>query len=51
VVGALVFGRLSDRFGRRRLFIATLGLYLVANGLTAFSFNYGIFLFFREAGR
>jgi MFS family permease len=47
VVGALVFGRLSDRFGRRKLFVATLGLYLVANGLTAFSFNYGIFLFFR----
>src|SRR3954454_25170749 len=44
VVGALVFGRLSDRFGRRKLFVATLGLYLVANGLTAFSFNYGIFL-------
>jgi MFS family permease len=47
VVGALVFGRLSDRFGRRKLFVATLGLYLIANGLTAFSFNYGIFLFFR----
>jgi MFS family permease len=47
VVGALVFGRLSDRYGRRKLFIATLGLYLLANGLTAFSFNYGIFLVFR----
>jgi MFS family permease len=47
VVGALVFGRLSDTFGRRRLFIATLGLYLLANGLTAFSFDYGMFLLFR----
>ena len=47
VAGALVFGRLSDRLGRRRLFIATLGLYLAANALTALSFNYGIFLLFR----
>ncbi|MCO5972205.1 MFS transporter [Actinoallomurus soli] len=47
VVGALVFGRLSDRLGRRRLFVATLALYLVANGLTAFSFNYGSFLVLR----
>ncbi|MEV5747754.1 MFS transporter [Actinoallomurus sp. NPDC052308] len=47
VVGALVFGRLSDRLGRRRLFIATLALYLVANGLTAFSFNYTSFLVLR----
>jgi MFS family permease len=49
VVGALVFGRLSDRLGRRSLFIVTLGLYLVANGLTALSFNYPIFLVFRFA--
>jgi MFS family permease len=49
VVGALVFGRLSDRLGRRRLFIVTLGLYLVANGLTALSLNYPIFLVFRFA--
>ncbi len=47
VVGALVFGRLSDKMGRRKLFIATLGLYLAANALTALSFNYGIFLLFR----
>ncbi|CAN5657220.1 MFS transporter [soil metagenome] len=39
VVGALYFGRLADRLGRRKLFIITLGLYLVANGLTALSFN------------
>ncbi|MEV5749389.1 MFS transporter [Actinoallomurus sp. NPDC052308] len=47
VAGALIFGRLSDRLGRRKLFIATLGLYLAANALTALSFNYGIFLLFR----
>ncbi len=47
VVGALVFGRLADRFGRRRLFVVTLGLYLVANGITAFSPNLLFLLFFR----
>jgi MFS family permease len=35
VVGALVFGRMSDRLGRRRLFVLTLGVYLVGSGLTA----------------
>jgi MFS family permease len=39
VVGALVFGRLSDRLGRKNLFVVTLGLYLVANGIAAFAFN------------
>jgi MFS family permease len=39
VVGALVFGRLSDRLGRKNLFVYTLGLYLVANGIAAFAFN------------
>src|SRR2546422_3819374 len=47
VAGALFFGYLSDRLGRRKLFIATLGLYLIANGLTAFAFTYSAFLFFR----
>ena len=35
VVGAPVFGRLSDRLGRRNLFVVTLGLYLAANGIAA----------------
>jgi MFS family permease len=47
VVGALFFGRLSDKLGRRKLFIVTLGLYLIANGLTAFSFDAWIFFVFR----
>jgi MFS family permease len=41
VVGALVFGRLSDRLGRRRLFMMTLGIYLVGSGLTAATFGHG----------
>ena len=36
MVGALVFGRMSDRLGRKRLFIWTLLLYLVGTGLAAF---------------
>jgi len=35
VIGALVFGRLSDQLGRRKLFTWTLAVYLVGTGLTA----------------
>ena len=35
VVGALFFGSLSDKLGRRNLFMITLGVYLVGSGLTA----------------
>ena len=38
-LGALVFGQLTDRFGRKRLFMITLGVYLVGTVLTAFSMN------------
>lgn len=38
-LGALFFGYLTDRFGRKKLFIITLVLYLVATVLTAFSMN------------
>jgi MFS family permease len=38
-LGALLFGQLTERFGRRRLFMITLGLYLAATVLTAFSMN------------
>jgi MFS family permease len=37
-IGALFFGQLTDRLGRKRLFIVTLGLYIVATVATAFSF-------------
>src|SRR5258708_4000652 len=40
VVGALFFGWLTDRLGRKRLFTLTLGLYLVATALTALSWNW-----------
>ncbi|MDQ0392319.1 MFS transporter [Labrys monachus] len=33
VVGALLFGRLTDRWGRRKLFIITLAIYLVGSGV------------------
>jgi MFS family permease len=35
VIGALFFGRLSDKLGRKNLFVITLGVYLVGSGLTA----------------
>ncbi|MEI9963841.1 MAG: MFS transporter [Caulobacteraceae bacterium] len=47
VIGALVFGRLTDSLGRKRLFTATVGLYLVATVLTGFSWNFASFLAFR----
>jgi MFS family permease len=39
VFGALFFGRLSDKLGRRNLFIITLAVYLFGNGLTALTWN------------
>lgn len=47
VSGALFFGRLSDRFGRKKLFLVTLTLYVVATTLTALSWNFVSFAFFR----
>jgi MFS family permease len=37
--GALIFGYLTDRFGRKKLFIVTLAVYLLATVATAFSFS------------
>jgi MFS family permease len=42
--GALLFGQLTDRFGRKRLFIITLGVYLLATIATAFAFGPWFFL-------
>ena len=47
VLGALFFGHLTDRLGRKRLFNITLGVYLVATAATAFSWDFYSFLFFR----
>jgi MFS family permease len=37
-LGALVFGQLTDRYGRKRLFLVTLGIYILATVATAFAF-------------
>src|SRR5215470_4203991 len=37
VIGALLFGWLTDLLGRRKLFFITLGLYLAATAATAFA--------------
>jgi MFS family permease len=46
-VGALLFGWLTDRFGRKKLFIITLAVYLVATAATALSFDSWWFFLFR----
>ncbi|MEU0992097.1 MFS transporter, partial [Streptomyces sp. NPDC005953] len=45
--GALFFGRLTDRYGRKKLFLITLALYLAATALTAVSFSVWWFFLFR----
>jgi MFS family permease len=40
VLGALFFGRLTDKLGRKMLFMITLAVYLVGTIATAFSFNF-----------
>jgi MFS family permease len=53
VLGALFFGHLTDRLGRKRLFNVTLGVYLVATALTALSWDFpsfAVFRFFTGAG-
>jgi MFS family permease len=47
-IGALFFGQLTDRYGRKRLFMATLGLYMVASIATAFAFAPWYFFLFRS---
>ncbi|MGA2287716.1 MFS transporter [Bradyrhizobium sp.] len=53
VLGALGFGWLTDRIGRRKLFFITLALYLTATAATALSWNvwsYALFRFLTGAG-
>lgn len=47
VCGALLFGWLADRFGRKKLFTVTLGLYLAATAATAFATDFFTFALFR----
>ena len=44
VLGALYFGWLADRLGRKRLFWVTLGVYLAGTALTALAPNPAVFL-------
>ena len=47
VGGALLFGHLADRLGRKRLFTVTLLVYLLATIATGFSWDFWSFAFFR----
>jgi MFS family permease len=47
VLGALFFGWLTDRLGRKRLFFITLAVYLIATAATATSWNLATFILFR----
>jgi MFS family permease len=47
ILGALLFGRLTDVFGRKRLFLITLGVYLSATLATAASWSFASFALFR----
>ncbi len=51
--GALFFSYLTDRYGRKKLFLITLAVYLIFTVLTAFSWSFwsfAIFRFFTGAG-
>jgi MFS family permease len=53
VLGALGFGWLTDRIGRKKLFFITLALYLAATAATALSWgvvSYAVFRFLTGAG-
>jgi MFS family permease len=53
VLGALGFGWLTDRIGRKKLFFITLAVYLTATAATALSWSlasYALFRFFTGAG-
>jgi MFS family permease len=47
VVGALFFGWLTDRLGRKKLFFITVAVYAVATAATATSWNFWSFMLFR----
>lgn len=49
VIGALVFGRLADVWGRKKLFIATLAIYMVATLATGFATEAWFFIVCRFA--
>ncbi|HZT18772.1 MAG TPA: MFS transporter [Dongiaceae bacterium] len=47
VLGAILFGWLTDRLGRRRLFFITLAVYMAATVATGLSWNVASFVLFR----
>jgi MFS family permease len=47
VLGAIFFGWLTDRLGRKKLFFITLVVYLAATAATALSWNFWSFALFR----
>jgi MFS family permease len=47
VLGAIFFGWLTDRWGRKKLFFITVAVYLVATAATALSWNIWSFALFR----
>ncbi len=47
VVGALFFGRLTDQMGRKRLFLVTLAVYLLATALSGLAWNFAVFAILR----
>ncbi len=47
ILGALVFGRLTDALGRKKLFLVTVGVYTVATLLTGLSWGFASFASFR----
>ena len=51
VIGALFFGQLSDKLGRKNLFLVTLAVYLVGSGLTALTPRGGEWFLFLYATR
>jgi MFS family permease len=47
VLGALLFGYGTDRFGRKKLFFITVAVYLIGTALSACSWNFWSYAFFR----
>jgi MFS family permease len=47
VIGALLFGYGTDRFGRKKLFFITVAVYLTGTAVSAFSWSFGSYALFR----
>ncbi len=47
VIGALLFGYGTDRFGRKKLFFITVAVYLIGTALSGFSWNFWSYALFR----